>query len=75
MADIQAQKQTLIDFMFKDLLQKMFLRTSRLETHALSSHPGSSSLGGPGGNAKIVDYIVTGCTLSVSDEIRYSNSS
>ena len=49
---------TLIDFMFRDLLQKMSLRTSRLETQAWSSHPGRSSLsgGGPGGNANTVDY-------------------
>jgi len=48
---------TLMDLMLRDLLQKMFRRTSRLETQARSSHPGSSSRGGggPGGNARTVD--------------------
>ena len=50
---------TLMDLMLRDLLQKMFWRTSRLETQARSSHPGSSSLGGggPGGNARTVDCV------------------
>ena len=49
--------------MFSDLLQKMFLRTSRWETQAWSSQPGSSSLGGggPRGNASTVD-----CKAAVS---------
>lgn len=46
-----------MDLMLRDLLQNMFLRISRLETQARSSHPGSLSSrgGGPGGNASTVD--------------------
>ncbi|KAA6422853.1 MAG: hypothetical protein FRX49_06844 [Trebouxia sp. A1-2] len=48
---------TLMDLMLRDLLQKMFRRTSKLETQARSSHPGSSALGGggPSGKARTVD--------------------
>ena len=55
---LHAEGFTLMDFILSDLLQKMFLRTSRLETQARSSQPGRSSLrgGGPGGNASTVDY-------------------